>query len=164
MKSRLILSPVINRRKSAPLKTELQNERKQEQQQGTHSLAVSGLRRGALLGPPGVVALGTLGCFCLVQQVSAVRLLTAPGLQSWAPCRGDPGENAFSSLHVFLRTPAAKRRERHLPCPGGKLLPGVQWEESALLWLDNVIAHISKFGFIETKVFQNNNFSGLNLY
>lgn len=59
------------------------------------------LRRGALLGPL-VVALGTLVWFCLVQQVSAVRLLTTPGLQSWAPCCRHPGENAFSSLHVFF--------------------------------------------------------------
>lgn len=40
---------------------------------------------------------------------------------------------------------------------GRKLLPGVQWEESSLLWLSSVIVHISKFEFIETKIFQTNN-------
>lgn len=97
----------------------------------------------------------TWNTFCLVQQVSAVRLLTTPGLRSWAPCSRHPGENAFSSLHVFFAHPCCSAQGEMLTLSGWgrKLLPGVERGESALFWISTVIIHVSKLSFI---VNQNN--------
>lgn len=53
----------------------------------------------------------------------------------WRKCQPP----AFSSLHflapLLLGAPAVGRKERCLPCPGGKPpATGVQWGEGALLW------------------------------
>lgn len=114
-------SPVINRRKSAPLKTELQNERKQEQQQGTHSLAVSGLSGGELFSVLlELLHLEHLADFVWYNTSQRCVCSLPRGFRAGLPAAETLEKMLFPRFMVFFfRTPAAERRERCLPCPGG---------------------------------------------
>lgn len=136
-----------------------QKERKQQQQQATHSLAVRWDSSGELSS--------VLSSCCTwnslqnlpVQQASVVRPFKARGSQHWVPCGGHPGENVslrllprFNFWHPCCCAPLLLRagRDAYLVRGGESphpfpLPPNYHhhhhhlffyWREGALLWLN----------------------------
>lgn len=136
-----------------------QKERKQEQQQATHSLAVRWDSSGELSS--------VLSSCCTwnslqnlpVQQGSVVRLFKARGSQHWVPCGGHPGENVslrllprFNFWHPCCWAPLLLRAGRDaylvrrsgggdpptssLPFTTTTSICFFYWREGALSWLN----------------------------
>lgn len=158
-------SPVINRRKSAPLKTELQNERKQEQQQGTHSLAVSGLSGGELFSVLlELLHLEHLADFVWYNTSQRCVCSLPRGFRAGLPAAETLEKMLFLRFMVFFFAPLllSAGRDAYLVRVGAKKATWcLMGRKRPLVANQCYCPHtISKFVFTETKIFQTNSCQG----